>query len=199
MSQEFSGQIGGHAGNCDGSIVVGEFSAALNPGSLSGDDGQKDAQRRAFLRAELQVFEEHCAGWSYWTLKKGDGWDAGWSAMNATQAEILPANVQGRRPKPGAGDGDKERRLKEAYDSHVGYWDQHKGHYEHGRFSAGLEQGWQDAMLFHQQGCELGFVGPWAKVRLQEHIRQRGDGDARWEFVHGFKQGVKACGEGMYA
>lgn len=62
-------------------------------------DGEKDAQRRAFVHAQLEIFESHAAGYWFWTYKKGEGWDAGWSATNASQAEILPGWVGSRQFK----------------------------------------------------------------------------------------------------
>jgi glucan 1,3-beta-glucosidase len=87
---------------CRGNLIVGEFSAALNPGSYPPgcNDGEKDRQRRAFLRAELDMFEECCTGWFFWTYKKQEGWDAGWDLRNARLADIVPSLV-GRRPYNG--------------------------------------------------------------------------------------------------
>jgi glucan 1,3-beta-glucosidase len=101
-----------------GSIVVAEFSAALNPSSMPKgcDSGEQDRQRRVFLRAQLDLFERTCAGWFFWTLKKGDGWDAGWSAKDAARAEILPGWVGGKVRKSGdGGRGRKHEVLKAAY------------------------------------------------------------------------------------
>lgn len=36
------------------------------------------------------MFNSLTGGWWFWTLKLEEPWNAGWSAMNATQAEILP-------------------------------------------------------------------------------------------------------------
>lgn len=199
LLNDFQSTLAGFSNACGKSIVVGEFSAALNPGSLSGDAGEQDAQRRAFVHAELELFERHCAGWFFWTLKKGEGWDAGWSAVNAMQAEILPANVSGRRPIRDAEEGEREHKLQEAFNSHVTYWDQQKGNFQHDRFQSGLEQGWQDARLFHERGWELGFLGPWAKARLAQHIAQRGGGEATWEFEHGLKQGIQIANDSLMA
>lgn len=75
-----------------GNMIIGEWSAALHPSSLRSDEaGEQDRQRRVFAQAELELFEEHTAGWFFWTYKKANQeWDAGWSMRNATRAEILP-------------------------------------------------------------------------------------------------------------
>jgi hypothetical protein len=97
-------------------LIVGEFSAALDQQSFPRgcDDTEKDRHRRVFLQAQLNLFEEFCAGWYFWTLKKGNGWDAGWSAKDAATAEILPGWVGGKVQKPHANDDEKESRLQEA-------------------------------------------------------------------------------------
>lgn len=85
-----TGEFAAHSRSCHGNIVVAEFSAALNPSSMrSNEPGEQDRQRRVFARAQLEMFEQHCAGWYFWTYKKL-GWDAGWCFRNAMQAEILP-------------------------------------------------------------------------------------------------------------
>lgn len=90
-------QFRGLSGQSRGNLIVGEFSAALGGHPPGVNDGEKDRQRRAFVRAELDAFEETCGGWFFWTLKKQDGWDAGWSLKNATLAEIMPAYVGKRK------------------------------------------------------------------------------------------------------
>jgi aryl-phospho-beta-D-glucosidase BglC (GH1 family) len=76
-----------------GSLVVCEWSGALDHGIYgNAPDTEKDRQSRMFVAAELEVFEKHMAGWWWWTYKSVN-WMAGWSARNATQAEILPAKL----------------------------------------------------------------------------------------------------------
>jgi aryl-phospho-beta-D-glucosidase BglC (GH1 family) len=118
LCTSFGGQMSSFSDRAHGSIVIGEFSAALNPGSMPRGcgAGEQDRQRRVFLRAELDLFERTCAGWYFWTLKKGDGWDAGWSAKDAARAEILPGWVGGMVLKGGdAGESLKDQVLTEAY------------------------------------------------------------------------------------
>lgn len=84
-------EFASHVNSSRGNIVVGEFSAALNPASLrSNEAGEQDRQRRVFARAQLELFEKHCAGWFFWTYKK-EGWDAGWCLRNAMMAAIMPS------------------------------------------------------------------------------------------------------------
>jgi hypothetical protein len=95
---------------------VGEFSAALDQQSFPRgcDDTEKDRHRRVFLQAQLGLYEEFCAGWYFWTLKKGNGWDAGWSAKDAATAEILPGWVGGKVLEPDLNDSEKASRLQQA-------------------------------------------------------------------------------------
>lgn len=191
-----------------GNIVVGEFSAALNPSSLrSSEAGEQDRQRRVFAQAELRCFQMCTAGFWFWTLKK-DGWDAGWSLKNTVQAEITPQYHGIRREKARLGD-DKERAEKEAkiaLTQHENYWSQQGGSgYERWRFELGFLQGWEDAFLFFMfrpngsgaAPCvsELGFVGEWLKRRRAEHVSDNGHSQHIWEFDHGFRQGLRKAKE----
>jgi glucan 1,3-beta-glucosidase len=75
-----------------GNLVVAEYSAALNPASLGSDQAsEQDRQRRVFAKAQLELYEQCCAGTWFWCYKKQEGWDAGWSLRDATHAEIMPA------------------------------------------------------------------------------------------------------------
>ena len=97
LRQTFSETLSGYSFISGGNFVVAEFSAALNPASLrSNEAGEQDRQRRVFARAELDIFEAHCAGWYFWCYKKS-GWDAGWSLRDAVTADIMPSFVGIRR------------------------------------------------------------------------------------------------------
>ena len=72
-----------------GALVVGEWSAALNPGSLHGIDDER-AEKNAFVRAQLQLYDTHCAGWFFWAYKKEHGGDTGWSFRDAVESGVFP-------------------------------------------------------------------------------------------------------------
>ena len=77
-----------------GSIVVGEWSASLDPKGLGNmSDTEKDRHRREFVKAQLELFEKSSAGYWFWNYKTAEAWNAGWSARNASQAEILPRKL----------------------------------------------------------------------------------------------------------
>lgn len=200
-----------------GNVVVGEFSAALNPRSMPSGipDGERDRYQREFVRAELEMFEKYAAGWWFWTYKKGEGWDAGWSAKNATQAEILPAWVGSRKFKGSPPGHVKDTALQQAYgkslflwfvrspkpqsdctDQHKGYWQSNGGSPDHTVFPPGFSQGWDDQLMFLSAPngpSELGFVDQWAKKRKWEFEQQKQLGGAAWEWEEAFRQGVDAC------
>lgn len=74
-----------------GALVVGEWSGALNPGSLHGASDER-AEKGAFVRAQLQLYEKHCAGWFFWTYKKEQVGDTGWSFRDAIEADVFPSD-----------------------------------------------------------------------------------------------------------
>lgn len=90
-----------------GRLVVGEWSAGLDDSVClpNASDGERDAQKRAWVNGQLDLFDNVLAGYWFWTLKTDRPWDAGWSAYNAAQAEILPRSMIRKRftpPQPGA-------------------------------------------------------------------------------------------------
>ncbi|KZT07057.1 glycoside hydrolase family 5 protein [Laetiporus sulphureus 93-53] len=183
-------------------LVVGEWSGALNPGSVQGIQNE-DAARRDYIAAQLQLYDRHCAGWFFWTYKKQWSGDKGWSFRDAVEAGVFPALVGLRRRKPvedtAAIAPRRDLARDKALGEHTAYWQQYPGHYEHERFGEGFIQGWEDAWVFlgaeplaSAPVSELGFKGPWAKRRAQEHARRQGEGNI-WEYEQGFMQGVTAA------
>ncbi|KAJ7643382.1 glycoside hydrolase superfamily [Mycena polygramma] len=175
-------------------LIVGEWSGALNPGSLTGSPD--DAKN--YVAAQLQLYEAHCSGNFFWTYKKtGRHPDRGWCLRDAVDGGVFPSRVGLVATKPT--EGDHERRARERDDlkgkalgEHTAYWSQYPGKYNHARFAEGFALGWDDAYTFFTATLdggvsELGFVGAWAKTRTTDH------GSSFWEFQHGFKQGVKAA------
>jgi glucan 1,3-beta-glucosidase len=72
-----------------GALIVGEWSAALNPGSLQGGGSEVELKRQ-YVAAELALFERTCAGWFFWTYKKEGGGDTGWCWRDAVEAGVFP-------------------------------------------------------------------------------------------------------------
>ncbi|KAF8638691.1 hypothetical protein AX17_002013 [Amanita inopinata Kibby_2008] len=184
-------------GRAYGGLIVGEWSGALNPGSLRGEP--EEAKR--YVMAQLDLYEKTCAGWFFWTYKKQHRGDSGWCLIDAVQAGVFPSSV-GLKVKKSL-EGDEERRgqmrqslMNDALASHTSHWSQYPGQYEHWRFERGFTEGWDEAYWFFQSSLttgggtvsELGFVGARA--------REKSGGDHKgnyWEYEHGFVQGVGAA------
>ncbi|KAJ6605816.1 glycoside hydrolase family 5 protein [Mycena sp. CBHHK59/15] len=179
-----------------GGLVVGEWSGALNPGSITGAPDEV----KNYVAAQLSLYEKHCAGYFFWTYKKlGLRPDRGWCLRDAVDGGIFPSRVGLLATR--RADGDRERQvsardeLKEkALGEHTAYWSKYPGRYQHSRFADGFAVGWDDAYMFFASSSsldravsELGFVGAWSKNRTEDH------GSSFWEFQHGFNQGVVAA------
>ena len=97
-------------GRAGGGMIVGEWSCGLNPASLREAHGE----RRAFVEAQLAVYEKYCGGWYWWTLKKENevyGKDVGWSLKDAVEAGVFPRAVPGIKKRTTLdGSAETERR-----------------------------------------------------------------------------------------
>lgn len=94
---------------CSSAIVVGEWSGAVNPGSIHGLDQQAETNaRREYVDAQLALYEQHCAGWFFWTYKKEDGGDRGWSMRDAVEGSVFPGFI-GMKTRINHGFDDRER------------------------------------------------------------------------------------------
>jgi len=183
-----------HHTNAHGNLIIGEWSAALSPEGMphGANAGEQDRQRRVFVQAQRDVYNENCAGHFFWTYKKESGWDAGWSSRDASTAAILPKWVGGPRgPFNRVDEDDRESLLKEAIERHLDYWSKHDcEHHELWRFEEGFRKGWEDAGLFIACGSsELGYRHRWMQHRTKEHEAVKGTSGNVWEYSHGFEQG----------
>ena len=103
--------------SCSG-LVVGEWSAALNPGSLRGaSDGRQE--KRAFVEAQLELFERHCAGWFFWTYKK-ESKDSGWSFRDAVEEGVFPCDFRRIKGLPAHQDPERDARKLAAKERALG-------------------------------------------------------------------------------
>jgi glucan 1,3-beta-glucosidase len=80
--------------SCSSAIVVGEWSGAVHPSSLHGLslEGETNA-RRGYIKAQLELYERYCAGWYFWTYKKEQSGDRGWSLKDAVGSSVFPQFV----------------------------------------------------------------------------------------------------------
>ena len=119
LRDSFQHTLAQQSAQASGQLVVAEFSATINPQSIGHmEGGEQDRQRRVFVNAEIELFNRHTAGWWFWTYKLEEPWNAGWSARNASQAEILPGFV-GTRFKGSPPPGNKERMLQQAHGAYT--------------------------------------------------------------------------------
>ncbi|ORY27437.1 cytoplasm protein [Naematelia encephala] len=194
LLNEFQGGFANQSNQAHGNLVVAEWSASLDLSRWKGMQArEQDAEKRAFVKAELELYEKHAAGSWFWTLKKEEGWDAGWSATNATQAEILPAWGGSKKFKGDPGDGVKQQALEHFHGQHISYWQANGGLPKPTLFEPAFKQGWADALLFFSSSSvsELGFVNQWAKRRLEEYKAAGHDvGGSGWEWEQAFAQAV---------
>lgn len=186
-----------------GGLVIGEWSGALNPGSMTGDHGEW----RRYIEAQLGLYEMTCAGWFFWTFRKQGEGDAGWSFRDAVRGGEFPQFV-GLRVKQQYSsaqiNGEQERERRErvrdeerdkVLAAHTSYWSQYPGKYAHWRFGEGFMRGWEDAWMFFvsekpktgRQANELGFTGAWARRTTKDW------GEGYWEYEHGFMQAIDAA------
>ncbi|KAF7791719.1 hypothetical protein EIP86_002743 [Pleurotus ostreatoroseus] len=184
-------------------LIIGEWSGALNPGSLAGV-GDETSARRQYVGAQLALFDKFCAGYFFWTYKKEHPGDKGWSLRDAVESGVFPTRV-GMEANVVGDDAGREERKDRARDAalqaHSGYWAQYPGNYDHAKFADGFVQGWEDAWVFFSSVSrlpqnstvpELGFKGPWAKRRARDYAKERGS-NSLWEYEHGFGQGLMAA------
>ena len=82
-------RVAGILEDAGGALVIGEWSGALNPGSLQGPTDER-GERGRYIAAQLALFEQHCAGWFFWTYKKQSHGDQGWSFRDAVEAGVFP-------------------------------------------------------------------------------------------------------------
>lgn len=80
-------------GRAGGGLIVGEWSGALNPGSLEGRDGEQ----AEYVKAQMGLYEKWCGGWFFWTYKKNGGRDTGWSFRDAVEVGVVPGWVGGMK------------------------------------------------------------------------------------------------------
>jgi glucan 1,3-beta-glucosidase len=103
-------------------VVVGEWSGALNPGSLQFSADEREA-KRLFVEAQLNLYEKHCSGWFWWTYKKEHSGDTGWSFRDAVESGVFPSSIGMKAKKAYISDSDRtaqqERRIK-AHDKALG-------------------------------------------------------------------------------
>ncbi|KAF5361892.1 hypothetical protein D9756_002033 [Leucocoprinus leucothites] len=180
-------------------LVIGEWSGALNPGSLQSSTSGGWEETKQYIDAQLRLYDKTCAGYFFWTFKKQHPGDKGWSLRDAVGAGTFPDRI-GLRLTTSSGEisiePDEVAKAKSATkgaasESHRKWWSQFPGKYEHGKFDDGFDKGWDEALRFltfdlngRDSLSELGFTRAWARRQTKDH---RGN---YWEYEHGFLQAV---------
>ena len=113
-------RVAGILEDAGGALVVGEWSGALNPGSLQGPINERE-ERARYIAAQLALFEQHCTGWFFWTYRKQGHGDHGWSFRDAVEAGVFPypLGVYPNKNVP-ADDPDRAGRKAVALDQALG-------------------------------------------------------------------------------
>lgn len=193
---------------CGGSLIIGEWSAALNPSSLHhlGNEDQQQPAKAEYAHNQWKSYDKFCAGYFFWTLKKEGGPDTGWGFYSAVERGVLPRHLdphRGRRKPIHELQGARQGAQDGALAGHAGYWDkQNGGPYEHWRFAQGFSLAWNDSIEFMKadESNEIGFIGQWQKTRTAAHAQAKGQGSNMiWEFEHGYNQGLSAFRSVLYA
>lgn len=192
---------------CGHSLIIGEWSAALNPGSLHHLKSQEEQKKAktGWAHTQWMAYDKFCAGYFFWTLKKEGGPDTGWCFYTAVEHGVLPPHLdphRGRRRSVQDLEAQMGPAQQNASAGHEGYWNsQRGGPYEHWRFAEGFNTAWRDSIEFLKrgEGNEIGFDGQWKKTRVEAHRREKGQGSKMvWEFEHGFDQGLSAFKSALY-
>ncbi|WFD03093.1 hypothetical protein MOBT1_001782 [Malassezia obtusa] len=187
-----------------GSLIIGEWSGALNPHSFQLSKIQSKLEARTlWSQSQWRAFERFTAGYYYWTLKKEGGPDPGWCFYTAVEKGSMPPSLnplQGRQPNMQQIQGILQQELKNNYEGHCRYWDgQGGGKYEHWRYEQGFQIAIADALEFIKAGSEIGFTHNLAMLRLAAHEQESGKSGFLWEFEHGYKAGAAAATRALYA
>ncbi|UZJ52342.1 hypothetical protein CBS101457_001662 [Exobasidium rhododendri] len=183
------------------SIIIGEWSAALNPGSLQNCGNDQKGHQRSWARAQLSAFNEQCGGYFYWTLKKEGATDVGWCFYSAIENDILPSGLG--RPRSNINLDQLQQHMQQEgennYNGHVDYWSKNsKGKtMHHEKYRDGFTQLTKDCVDFYRtSGEEIGFVGLWVAQRASAHSQEHGQ-DGEWEFIHAGTKAVECFQRGL--
>ena len=191
---------------CDksqGALIIGEWSAAMNPGSFHTCPNRREAQK-AWANAQWKAFEQFTAGYYFWTLKKEGKPDSGWGLYSAIERGVMPSSlnplqVYGQKHSVQELESKCGEAMEPLFQRHKQYWDKQGGRYNHDLFRVGFQLGWKDAVYFLSQGMEIGLSHRLAKLRMVSYAEQHGTKKSEWEFEHGFMQAVDAFRDHLYA
>ncbi|WFD23848.1 hypothetical protein MEQU1_002542 [Malassezia equina] len=182
-----------------GNLIIGEWSGALNPGSLHNCSNKGEA-KKAWGMSQWIAFEQFTSGYFYWTLKKEGGPDPGWCFYTAVEKGIMPQSINplqsGRHRSPQELQQACDQAMDPLYKDHCNYWNSKNAKGDHQSYVQGFRTAWTDSLSFLQQGTEPGLKQTLCKLRLTS-FESQGHKDA-WEFEHGYMQGLKSFKKLLY-
>lgn len=103
-------QVSDKLGEAGGGLVIGEWSGALNPGSIK---GVRDEVKN-YIAAQLDLYEKHCGGWFFWTYKKQHRGDSGWCFKDAVEAGTFPPFVGLKAKRATSGDSEQRNKIRDS-------------------------------------------------------------------------------------
>jgi aryl-phospho-beta-D-glucosidase BglC (GH1 family) len=190
-------------------IFIGEYSCVMDTRTWTRvSEDQKEGLTQRFGQCQCDQWHNRACGSAFWTLKMAWMPGGGWGFVAQTRKGSI------RAPGYLALDfGEVDRRMGEAHkqreslrqgnvSSHCNYWDNAAPgkRFEHWRFEAGWDDGWNDALAFFglrkamnlgkMGGDRIGCLDGWIRKRMRE-VGQTGP--LGWEYEHGFRNAVKSA------
>ena len=188
-------------------VFIGEYSCVMDAQSWNRvSESERQALTQQFGQVQCQQWHTQSCGSAFWTLKMawmpGGGW--GFVAQTRNGSVRPPAYLSilwDEVPHRIAEANDHmERDRSHEIQAHCHYWDSKDPgkHYEHWRFEAGWDDGWNDAVSFFGakeasgihigRGVDrIGCLDGWIRKRMIE-VGQ--SGPLGWEYEHGFRNAV---------
>ena len=191
-------------------VMVTEWSCCMTADSWAKADGlDKDNLLKQFGMAQRDQWRHRAGGAFFWTAKMQwmDGGE--WGVFEMVKKGVLspPRNLTLSFEDVNSITEKATRcrldRKKVSMDAHIRYWDSAAPGvaFEHWRFGEGWDLGFTDALAFFEMrsrgevmGAEkgadmIGCQGFWMMKRLSE---SKQTGGLKWEWEHGFRQGLQA-------
>lgn len=187
-------------------VYIGEYSCVMDTKSWSQvPEAEKERLTQQFGHVQCHRWLTQSCGSAFWTLKMAwmPGGDWGFVAQTRNGNIKAPAyfslSWDDVIKRAGEAGSQKDRLRQQEITSHTNYWDNAhpRRNFEHWRFHAGWDDGWNDALAFFgmRKSCNLGVRGGdrigcldgWIRKRLTEAGQSDSSG---WEYEHGFRNAV---------
>jgi hypothetical protein len=177
--------------NQHGNLIIGEWSCALTPQSLSQVSNQT-AARQAFGEAQLNTYSNTTAGWSFWAYKKEDC-DAGW-CLPAAVGNCLPSDFSAYISKCNSlpdffrRDLDVRHRPEAIHQRLIRNTDSTA---EQRSRDSGYSDGYSTAQFFCSRHSELAFIWEYMKKSIKQRVGPETiEPGTESNYREGFSQGL---------